>query len=472
MSITSKPFSTSLIDNCLPLIWESNLTSNRPVTVTRDGVQIWGGYIPVLNGLVIVDVQSILTAAYKTLEILDQNGYVLVQSSNTIIFSSPDLPGSYYEFIGITGEIGTNTSGFTLQPVKQPDAYSFVNDINDLVFYSENSQILTLKKNSEIIFVCEYAPFENYININVRDLIKDTLAPQVPSHTMFNQTEQFAKFTVEISDKIIDFYVISGGIGNTANGLDFMTKNVLTNRAQIMAIDRVTPIMLTFAKFHKHAKVMLSIYKSWVTDADTWSKEYNIDTEEVEFSMHTLNTSYDKLMELVNNNNSTPTDSITHVDVVIRQTTTMPGVYSYSNPVRFVFSRQTLPFDDIFLFENAVGSIEPIVFEGIMEETQAHKSVSYKINDKTSEYRNDFSRSFKKNTGIFKNESHRLFASEFFSSKKRYHFKDGISREIFVFSTDAKSIKYDLNDFAFEFSYSEDSRYREVPRLSSLPTIV
>ena len=208
---------------------------------------------------------------------------------------------------------------------------------------------------------------------------------------------------------------------------------------------------------------LVSYYQIKAYKPDNTSVTYDVPNMSYSNKIYTLNIDYEGLLSLLN------LTEIKAVDIWV-SIGDQPPFYK-SNPLRFIFSRQTLPNDDIFLFENALGSMESIVFEGEKEEIQNHKSTAYKIDDATHEFRNDYGRTFKKSTGYFKNEELRLWASEFFSSKKRYHLVNGVVKEIYVNSMDAKSVKYDLNDYSFEFVYSEDSRYRSVERASSLPAL-
>lgn len=465
MAIISQPLALSYIHNCNQFSFDS--LQSEWVSISRDNVQFYSQQVEPVNDIISVDMIAILLANFaSTGDIV--NNIVVVEKESLIKITTQEFGD--IEFTAMTGPVGTGSVIILLQ---QPDFFSFAFDCKDLILETSLETIISFQKDGVLFLEEKYFPFAGQISIRLKDIFINMLScKSSDSETLYKQTEQYAMFSIIFPSQTLNFWVIAGGRNSDTPASDFMLKNLLTNRPQISILDKKCPLIFSFAKLRQEAVVMLHLYKCWENDFDDWLVSLPaIQTDDNQFSIHTVNYTFEQLIDLINANSEYSTSAITHVDVVIRHSTEVQDEYEYSNPFRFIFSRQTLPHDDIFFFENALGSLEAIIFEGIMEETQAHKSISYKINDVTSEYRNDFSRSFKKNTGIFKNEFNRKWASEFFSSKKRYHHVNGISKEIYVNSIEAKSTKFELNDFAFDFSYSEDSRYCEIPRASSLPAL-
>lgn len=339
----------------------------------------------------------------------------------------------------------------------QPHPLSFAADCKDLTFTATVATTITFKKDGVTFLEEEYIPFSGVISVKIKDIIKDLLYPEIPTALPYIQTSQAATFTLEFGTETIEFYAIAGGIGTEDSIESYRKLNLLTNRPQVVSVDKVNPFYVSYFAFCSsvyNIQVILNVYKADGT-------HIHVVFRPTSKSIMTLKLDYEYI--------STIDAEAVAVDVQIYNPDSGDNYYSY--PYRFIFNRQSLPTDDCFLFENSQGALESIVFDGELEQIQNHKSTSYKIDDITHEYRNEYARTFKKSTGYFKTEELRLWASEFFSSKKRYHLVNGEPKEIYLNSMDLKSVLYSLNDGAFEFAYAEDSRYRAVSRSLTLPAL-
>lgn len=448
MAIITQPLAISYIHNCVAFSFSS--TQQEWVELKRDGVSFFNQQITPVADVVSVNLIDQLLSSFTTSGHVINN--VVVTDAESIISIITQEFGTI-QFTARTGVVGTGAS-ITIQ--QQPNAYNFAFDCKDLIINTELETIISFQQNGILFLEEKYFPYEGIISIKLKDILNQLLYTAVPNIPLFVQTTQFSTFSIILPTETISFKAMAGGRGTEENADPFFKNNFLTNRPQITAVDKVTPIYLSYLR----VPISAIIVKGYKSDNTVIQTEISMLTSN---NIYTFSCTYSSLLTLFN------VDELKAVDINVLIGDEPP--FTQSNPFRFIFSRQTLPFDDIFLFENTFGSIEAIVFEGILEEIQNHKSISYKIDDITHEFRNDFSRSFKKNTGIFKNEAHRKWSSEFFSSKKRYHLVNGTYKEIYVNSIDAKSVKFDLNDFSFDFSYSEDSRHYEITRASSLPAL-
>jgi len=457
--ILSQPLPITYIHNSLNFTFEE--TQSAFVTIKRNGIIFFNEELDNENGIITVNMREILLNNFKLSGNIDNDGVVIVENESIIQIITQEF--GTIEFTARTGVV--NTGGYII--IQQPSIYSFVQDCKDLILQTEGLGSIKFQKNGVDFLEEQYYPFNGQITICMKDILKDMLSSEVINGTGYHiQPNQSAVINILFGNQNIEFIAISGGIGNdNIDTKDFFTKNFLTNTPQIEIANKNHKYYLSFFT----ALVSNTILESMHTLVLRIYFKVPLPLRYVDFT-HT-DISYNSIYTFVFDYNylfrKIGYVDISAVDIYFISKKNIPETTkSYTH--RFIFNKPDTRNDDIFMFENCMGSNETICFDGQMEMSENHKSTTYKILEKTSEFKTDFSIKYKKNSGFFRSKEQQKVASEFLSSKKRYHFVDGIFKEIFLLNIDANSIPLSVNDYTFEFAYSEDNRYRNISRIDNL----
>ncbi len=458
--ILSQPLPISNIFNCLDLVLEG--TQPERFSIYRDGVLLIDQDFDAVDGTITINMRSILIDMFTNSGHIDDNGEVVTVGESIIHVYSHDP-------ITFTAQTGLIGSGGPVLLEQKPDLYSFVQDCKDVILQADVSVSIKFKKNGVEFLDEQYFPYNGKINIRMKDILNDMLSSEIMYEDGYHiQENQSATINVLYGNQNIEFIAISGGIGSQNIDTNvFLPKHFLTNSPQIQLANKKYKYYLSFFSALVGNTLLESMHTLVVRIYFKVPLPLRyIDFTFTDFSYNAIYTyifDYDYLFHKFGSVAFDTVDIFLITKKNIPETTT-----SYTH--RFIFNKQDNINDDIFMFENCMGANETICFDGQMEMSENHKSTTFKILEKTSEFKTDFSKKYKKNTGFFRSEDRHKFASEFFSSKKRYHLVNGIFKEIYLINTDANSIPLSVNDYTFEFSYSEDNRYRYSSRIDTLPT--
>jgi len=463
MNIVWQPATETFAFHCRNLIIEEVPNPLQIVISTRSGVHLtilddW--LEPNDNDIIDFNLQTVLVSWLETMACI-QNGRVYNEAEFDLTIHVRDNMGSGFELICdftlLTGPVGTGEN-YTIE--QSPVLYSFIENCNDIIIATTQPQIITIKKNDEFFLEEHYYPFNGYITIKTKDLLRDFFYSKKPSFNPFLQSNNSYKFSFFIANNQtadFEFIAISGGVKVLNNINTFVLRNFFTIQPQILRINKNTTHYLNFFLFEDYATQLL--VRAYTTDSN-YIEYSNLQLTNLDY-FYTYAFSYNSLKSIFH------TDFI-KVDFILKYTSDNIN-YGYSFPQRFTFDKIDSINDDYFVFENSLGGLDTICFNGLLEFSEEHKTETYLVNSELMEYKNNLSIIYKKNTGYFISKEHNNWASEFFKSKKRYHIVDGILKDIVVAKLDAKNVPLNLNDYTFEFEYSEEKNLHSIERVEVLP---
>jgi hypothetical protein len=155
---------------------------------------------------------------------------------------------------------------------------------------------------------------------------------------------------------------------------------------------------------------------------------------------------------------------IVHIDLYSKDQTTEVE----TTPVRLIPNKTTFQYADIFAFENSLGGIDIVRFTGVLSENIDHEYLSFKNNNYNLEYDTLPNIQFEKNTGFLESREDLVFASDFLSSMKRYHYSNGEFKRIYITNKKATYQRGSLTSFTFTFAYAKQQHGFLLNRKESL----
>jgi hypothetical protein len=319
-----------------------------------------------------------------------------------------------------------------------------------------------LKKNGvEILNEVYYPDNTNRFKVELKEIIDSTLYISIPTNNMYQQLNAYSTFTIFIDNILSHTFIAvkSGMEGILPYASVFFKGNFLSWQPQLLKVKYQDPQWLTYyacVDCRIRVKYYYTVNNATATQETTL---YTMNTGRC----YTLNMKYSHLRGYMN----PPTLKPTHIEVWAE---TLAGV-KLSYVQRYQLTDAYDRFDDLFMFENSLGGMDVIRFNGWMENRDEHTVSTAVFNQLTKEYELEYNRVFNKNSGYIPTEAYRKWALEFFTTINRYHIADGLNKRIVVSKYDTKNTKGELNDFSFDFSYSEEDRYEQYSRMTTLPAV-
>lgn len=111
--------------------------------------------------------------------------------------------------------------------------------------------------------------------------------------------------------------------------------------------------------------------------------------------------------------------------------------------------------DDFFLFQNRLGGWDSLLMTGQLDDEFKNSPLTALFDDQLKSYGNTQSRTVTKNTGYITNHQQRQLVVGFAFSMKQYHVLEGATRLINLSDAKVGITKNNLNNFDFEFNYSD-----------------
>lgn len=345
-----------------------------------------------------------------------------------------------------------------------PDSLSFSGNMKPFVVSASAATLFVLKKNGiEILQEVYYPDNSGNFTVDVQEVIHSGLEIAIPTGNMFYQQKAAANFSVYLDGNLqYNFRCVKSGIeGSPAiAGLSFFKANFLTWQPQVMTVKYDDIQYLTYYTTENNCHIRLKFYYYQSNAISTQETTiYTMNAGQV----YSLNMKYSHLRSFI----SPQTQKPVAIDVWVESAANV----RLSNIHRYQLTDAYDRFDDLFLFENSLGGVDVIRFDGMLEAKDEHNILKAIFDKEKKEYDIEFSRIYSKNTGYLDTESKRRWALEFFSSVNRYHIVDGIIKRIVVSKFDTKNIKGELNDFSFDYYYSLDDKNEKYSRLTELPAL-
>ncbi|MFZ4400908.1 MAG: hypothetical protein ACOYO1_12805 [Bacteroidales bacterium] len=346
--------------------------------------------------------------------------------------------------------------------ISSPQTLSFSANVAPLVVAATTATSFVLKKNGvEILNEMYYPDNTGKFNVELKEIIDAVLLVSIPTGIIFTQINAVATFTIYINNVLqCSFDCVKSGIdGNPPSAINFFKANFLTWQPQELKVKYDDPQYLTYyATEIIIVKLNFFYFQSGVIASHI--AHYG------SFSAgdcYTFNMKYSYLRSKCIPTSLKPS----FIEVWVENTSGVRLSYKQRYQLQDDYDR----FDDLFLFENSLGGIDVIRFNGWMQGRDDHKISSAVFNGHTKEYDLEYMRIFSKNTGYISSETYRKWALDFFSCINRYHISEGQNKQIVLPKFETKNTKGELNDFSFEFYYSDKDKYESYSRLAALPSV-
>jgi hypothetical protein len=335
---------------------------------------------------------------------------------------------------------------------QQPSAINFSGNLRDIVITNAAPVSLKLMQGAALIIEEIYSPdAANKITIRLKDIIDGLLSSSVPTTDVFHQNQAYANYTAIFNDtESITFLVIKGGVDADLVDAELFTESAfLTWQPQQKVVKFHDPEWITY--YAKSASVLKA-------------KGYNASTSQTVTlaalpagQLTSVNVNYGHLISLF-------TTQPLYIDVWVEVS---GAVKSYVQ--RYILSADEFEFEDIFVFENSLGGIDTIRLSGEKQTNENFKFDSALFDESVADYSVTPEQVFEKNTGYFNSERERFWSLDFFSSLKKYHNRSGSLRKIIVTKPALASVEGEIADYKFNFAYSKQTNYLNLPRQTSLP---
>lgn len=307
-----------------------------------------------------------------------------------------------------------------------------------------------LKKNNVLVLSELYYPDANgNVQIDYSEVIDSLLWVSIPDANIMEQQDAVASFTIILDDTqdnfIVAFTAVKGILPeNYLSATEFLDANFLTSQPQALLVKYYDPQFLSYYA-SQNVKLMLGIkssagYRSVVMSNVQGGYFYSFN---VQFNY--LRATFCQ-----------PLERPVYFDLWVIKTNTTGDRLSFVQ--RYVLQNDYDSFDDLYLFENPFSGIDIIRFNGQVETRGDHQVESALFLKSYQEYDIEKKTVYAKSTGYLKNDAYTLWAKQFFESIFRFHYVNGSPKRIIVSKFEDKSIPGQLNDFSFEYYYSETDK--------------
>ncbi|MBC7382838.1 MAG: hypothetical protein H7296_07550 [Bacteroidia bacterium] len=340
---------------------------------------------------------------------------------------------------------------------QQPATLNLSGNLPDVLITSADKITTELLINGATVLVEEYYPdSDGKIIIELKDLINSLLYATLPPPTLsiFTQQKANANCVLKINntEASISFRVVKGGLDSQLfNTVQWLQTNFLTWQPQVKMVKYYDPEWLTYYAVEGGLKVMVKGYFANNTSqiielvALTFQQTQSITT-----NPGTIQSKF--------------AQTIIGYDIWVASATV-----KYSFTQRYLIVDNYQEHDHLFVFENNLAGIDTIRFTGDLTAKPDIKTDSAYFLDENLEYGFTVKSAFTKNTGYFKSDREKVFALEFFKSINKYITANGEFKRISVQKATLNSQLADLNAFTFDFIYSKETQYLNIPRPNILP---
>lgn len=331
--------------------------------------------------------------------------------------------------------------------LQQPDTISFCGNLVDFIIGDLVDDLyFKLSEGDNLIIDEVYSPEAGKVRIQCKDVIDELLSVEMPSAStdVFVQANAVKTFKVTIGTTILNLTVVKGGFTNASEtSAVFLKTQWLTLQPQQKTITVHQPEYLSYYG------IVAGVVKVKAYYADG-SEEKNIASIEIG-KLYSINVSYLTVSEKF-------AKPIGAYDVWVEDLDGNRLTYMQ----RYLLSAENVE-TNIYVFENTLGGIDTVAFTGKFTEKVSTEGTITTVLEESNDTNIDFNFSCEQNTGFIPSIDYARWLRGFFVSKRRYHVK-GFFQQIYLKETEVDFKTNSLNDFAFEFFYSKETKYDIVTR--------
>lgn len=366
--------------------------------------------------------------------------------------------------------------GISFNIEQQPSAYQFSENLTDIVIRRNNSaeKFIAIEVSIDDKTLCNdiifYYDIEGLITIYIREMVVNLIHYDIPNKTNSYNLSQLAIILKDQANQqtSVKCHVIAGGIDQHYNiNDDWWQQNFLTWQSQEITMPIWQPQWLTLVKTSVNSR--LQILTRLYTAEGIELQEHI--TEITDNALTRLNVSFLQLWsEIIAERRLMPIAYEVY-GVEIEKTTIANPNHPFAQ--RFVL-RNNNYMDKCFLFQNSLGGFDTMVATGISTYIPAGEITTFLNNRVEVELNNSYKSIWQQNTGYIDNErAHRQWR-EFFNSKNRYFYDNGIWKMIVIDEYEIKHKYADLNSYSFKYHLSKQDECAFYARIelqqAELPT--
>ncbi len=326
--------------------------------------------------------------------------------------------------------------------IEQPDALSMSANLKKFVVSSGTQISFQLKEGDSVLLDATYEPgMDGRVTIDVRDIVDSRLAYVIKYDDFYEQPAIAKSFTAIIDGVAVTFRAVRGGVADLQDtSSNWLCGNFLTWQPVNKPVTYHSPEWLTYYA-QEACNIMLR-----ASFPDDTVQIINLGACEAGKAF-TFNVQYARIAGLLGQKYPT------HYDV---RAETLSGL-QLTYIQRYLYSEAKSEQEQWFLFENSVGGLDTIRAYGDTDFAGEHEHKLSVVDDVSSEYDVDTSRSYTKNTGYL-DEYERRWLLDFFPSRQKYIYHLSSLRPIVVTGSDVKYQASDLpSSYAFTYRFSEET---------------
>ncbi len=358
---------------------------------------------------------------------------------------------------------------------------------------------ITLQRavGGEVFSISEiHAPVDGKVIIRIRELIHNELSSHFDFVTPFGGTDEYetqsaaiGRVNIDIpgdidvcptclhdgyydpcptcgTDKVeedqVHFFVAKGNMdlrpGQSFNFLDYFMKNFMTLSPQRRKSRFNDPCVVGFLACEGiTVKIESNMHKGGTS-------YFNVGAS-VTYGMgfYCMDATFSRLRDFLEaEHGSVNINDVTHITIWA------DGDTESLHPLQIIKDDSHYDYNDIFLFESALGGIDTIRFTGVLSSKAEHEYLSANILRRQKEYGLIPLTVKEKNTGVIPDDEHLRWVMDFFASSTRYHWKNGKWWRIYILDKEAQVIKGRINSFTFKFAYEYQHTGIQVDREAEL----
>lgn len=326
---------------------------------------------------------------------------------------------------------------------QKPAALNFSGNLIDILISDLTEAVtLELSDSSGLLLQEKYTPFAGKVRIRLKDIIHSLLEVEIPNYNdkVFVQNKGWGNFSVKLTSatisETITFIVIKGFLQKHPFDVElFVRQNWLTFQPRNKAISFHDPEWLSCFPTESSSIIITGTFENGQQQTVTYANLSANKLQAVRLQFGDISSLFSQ--DLV---------SFT----VWSQVSNQIRQYEQS------YTLQPTPYlnSDIFVFENRLGGIDSIRFNG---QKKYHHSTDFEaalMDEDTNEFFADPTLTIEKETGFLKSKSERLLALDFFRSKNKYHVLGGRPVRITTKNLQLESTAGELINYSFNFEYS------------------
>lgn len=355
--------------------------------------------------------------------------------------------------------------------------YSFLEDLPDVTIYGVTSEayITVIFAGASLMSNIKMTPnAQDRITIYTKQIIRNMLSLARPDTVVLPSPILQVRVRINAETLSTECHVIPGGTdGNEVINKEWFSKNFLTWQPQIIITTPEQPQWLAYIPTDIYDATNLSS-TLYTKDGRSFSKTIDAVSSSSASFYRQIKTDFASLWENVCSEND--------LDPVCYDVYGVGFNYGEQNsqnklllPQRYILRPERYN-DMCFGFENTLGGFDTLILEGKQSYQPDGDVTTFKTHTTEKELINDYTSFWEANTGRIETEREANQFQDFFKSKNRYIFHQGIWHRIIVSEYKVKHSRGESNSYTFKYHLADknESRYFERTELPEveLPTII